>query len=213
MTEAAATAATAAAKKEETEEAASPSEAEQDRADACVCEAAALLARNDVAGAVAALRAALDACADAAAALLLLRMVCMCDPARVAAAGAPPDVLQRRLDRAPDARYARAEALLAAHAPAAVACEEDRVWAVLRGAWLAGMRGRPADALACYRAAAAEGAEGAVLVRSIACTNTGAVLEQLAAPGTPSAEAARWYDAGAALGNSVAQLNLSLIHI
>lgn len=208
-------------------ETAAPTEAELDRADACVCEAAARLARNDVAGAVAALRAALAACADAVAALLLLRMVCMCDPARTAAAGAPPDVLQRRLDRAPDARYVRAEALLAAHTttttssdPATstpvptVACEEDRVWAVLRGAWLAYVRGRPADALACYRAAAdapaaAAAGWGAELVRSIACTNAGALVEQCARD-TGAAEAARWYDTGAAHGNSVAQLNVAL---
>ena len=229
MTEAAAAAtvsATTTTKKEDTA-APLPTEADLDRADACVCEAATLLARNDVAGAVAALRAALAACADACAALLLLRMVCLCDPARVPAAGASPDVLQRRLDRAPDARYARAEALLAAHdRGTAVATEEDRVWAVLRAAWLAYVRGRPADALALYRAAAAARPDdwSAQLVRSVACTNAGAVLEQLSAASAPATtssdalsessaaavEAAKWYDLGAAHGNSVAQLNVAL---
>ena len=190
MTEAAAAAtvsATTTTKKEDTA-APLPTEADLDRADACVCEAATLLARNDVAGAVAALRAALAACADACAALLLLRMVCLCDPARVPAAGASPDVLQRRLDRAPDARYARAEALLAAHdRGTAVATEEDRVWAVLRAAWLAYVRGRPADALALYRAAAAARPDdwSAELVRSVACTNAGATLEQLSSAAAP----------------------------
>lgn len=164
-------------KKKEVKE---PTKEEEDQADACVCEAVELLARNDVAGGVEALRAALAACADAVAALLLLRMVCMCDPAQSAAAGASPDVLQRRIDRAPDARYVRAEALLTAHADAPPT-GTGRVWAVLRGAWLSGVRGQPAAALACYSAAASAGADDwtAELVRSIACTNAAAVLEKI----------------------------------
>ena len=154
-----------------------PDESSMRHSEECVMKAISMLGVNDVDGAVAQLREALKACGTTVAALLLLRMVYMCDPARFRDDDREntPDVLQQRVDEAPDAMYARTEALLARHDARGLA------WSVLRGVWNAYVLGKHDEALRYYQAALEIAPSGweAELIKSVAYTNAAACIERI----------------------------------
>ena len=147
-----------------------------EQSEECVRKAISLLNVNDVDGAVAQLREALKTCSTNVAALLLLRVVYMCDPARFRDdRDNTPDLLQQKVDEAPDAMYARTEALLARHDARGLA------WSVLRGVWNAYVLGKHDEALKYYHAALEIAPSGweAELIKSAAYTNGAVCIERI----------------------------------